>query len=262
MLTRRIFGAVLFAGLIIIAAAAQDLTLDQILKKSEDALGGSDSISKVQTLKMAAKMVMGGGQMEMLMTVSTKRPHFVRVESVVQGKTIVAAYDGTTAWTINPLAGSSDPQKMDEKTAATLATSDIDEALGSLARLKAAGHTVELMGKEDAEGSPAYKIKITRKNGMTATHFLDAETFLPIKSINKVSQMGQEMEVEAYPGNYKKIGGILFPHSIEQKIGGRTFGQMIVEKIEINEPMDDTIFKMPAVEKPADKPAPKPPEKK
>jgi hypothetical protein len=261
MLLRRISGVILFAGLAI-AAAAQDLTLDQILKKNEDALGGAEAISKVQTLKMSAKMVMGGGKMEVLMTISTKRPHSVRVESVVQGKTIVAAYDGTTAWTVNPLAGSSEPQKMDEKLAASLATSDIDDSLGSLARLKAAGHTVELLGKEDVEGSQTYRIKITRKNGMIASYFLDAGTFLPIKSISKVSQMGQDIEVEAYPGNYKKVGGILFPHSVDQKIGGRTFGQMIIEKIGIDEPMDDSIFKMPAVEKPVEKPAAKPPEKK
>ncbi len=249
---RRVFCVVVFAALGMATALAQDLTLDDILKKNQDAIGGADAIGKVQTMKTSMKMVMMGGQMEAPMTMQFKRPNMVRTEVQVQGQTIVSAYDGTVAWMINPLAGSSEPQKMDEKSAASLSSSDLDSAFSSLAGLKAAGNTVELLGKEEVEGTQAYKIKVTRKNGQIGTFYLDAKTFLPFKVVAKVTQMGQEMEVETYPSNYKKIEGLMYPHAMEGKVGGQTMMQMIVDKIEINTPLDDSIFKMPAA-KPAEK---------
>lgn len=253
MRIRRFFTAIVFLALAVAAASAQDLTLDQVLKNNEDAIGGLDAISKIQSLKMTVRTLVGGGQMEMRMTVYTKRPNLVRVENMIQGQTIVSAYDGTVGWMINPLMGSSGPQKLDEKTVASIASSDLDEAVGSLARIKAAGHAVELLGKEDVEGSPTYKVKVTRKNGTATTYFLDAGTFLPVKQISKVTQMGQELEVEGYPGNYKKVEGIMFAFSMNQKVGGRSVGQMTIDKIELNEPIDDSIFKMPAAAKPPEK---------
>jgi outer membrane lipoprotein-sorting protein len=253
MYTRRIFSVIAFVCLTFAAAPAQELTLDEILKKNEDALGGAEAVNKIQSLKMTLKMVVGGGQMELPMTIWTKRPNFVRSETAIQGKSIVTAYDGTTAWMINPLTGSSDPQKMDEKMATNLASSDMDSSIGSLAAFKAGGHTVELLAKEDVEGSPAYKIKVTRKGGLIITYLVDAGTFLPIKFIAKVSQMGQEMEIESYPSNYKKVGGVMFAFALDGKVGGRSMMQMSYEKIEINEPMDDSLFKMPAAEKPVEK---------
>jgi hypothetical protein len=154
---------------------------------------------------------------------------------------------------INPLSGSSEPQKMDDKMLSSLTSSDMNSFTGSLAGFKASGHAVELIGKEDVEGSPAHKVKVTLKSGTIMTYFLDAGTFLPIKVVSKISTMGQEMEVETYPSNYKKVGGILFAHSMEGKVGSRSMSQMSYEKIELNEPMEDSFFKMPAAEKPAEK---------
>lgn len=244
MLIRCISGALVCAGFIAAAAWAQDLTMDQILKKNEDAIGGSEAISKVQTLKMTIRMLGGDGQSRGVMTVYLKRPNFVRSEATIEGTTVTSAFDGTTAWMINPFTGSSEPQKMDAAPASGR-DANLDTTIGSLSSFKAAGQSVELLGKEDAMGVPAYKLKVTSKSGLASTYFLSAETFLPIKTLSKVSEMGPEMDVEGYPSNYRKVGDIMFAHSVEQKAGDRSLGQMIYEKIEINTPMDDSIFKMP-----------------
>jgi len=52
VLMRRSLGVILFVTFIRVAGLAQELTLDQILKKNEDALGGAEVISKVQTLRV------------------------------------------------------------------------------------------------------------------------------------------------------------------------------------------------------------------
>lgn len=73
------------------AAAAQDLSLDQILDKNLEALGGAGALKAVQTMTINAKMVMGPGAMEMPMVIQIKRPAKVRTEMTVQGQKIISA---------------------------------------------------------------------------------------------------------------------------------------------------------------------------
>jgi outer membrane lipoprotein-sorting protein len=234
------------------AAPAQDLTLDEILKKNEDAIGGAEAINKVQTLKLTVRVTMMGGQMDSSMIVQTKRPNLVRTDMAIMGYNATAAFDGTVAWMINSASGSSAPQKMDEKMMpGGMQSSNTDAVIGALSSLKAAGNTAELLGKENVGSVSAYKIKVTYKNGMSAHYYLDPGTFLPIKTLTRVSSMGQDVEVEGYPSDFKKVDGILFPHSLEQRMGGNAIGQVTYEKIEINVPMDDSIFRMPGTETPA-----------
>lgn len=250
MMLRRAFCLSVLFGVVL---AAQDLTLDQILAKHYTAMGGLDKIKAVNSVSMTSKMVMGGGQMEAPLNVKMKRPHMMRSDVTLQGKVFVRATDGTTAWQINPFAGGDEPQKLGGAEADQLNDgADID---GTLVDYKSRGITVELIGKEDVEGSPAYKLKVTRNGGRIETNWLDAATFLAIKNSTKITQMGQEMEVESFPGNYKKVDGVMMPYSLDQKVNGRSMLQMTVEKVETNLALEDSIFKMPAA-------APKPVEKK
>jgi outer membrane lipoprotein-sorting protein len=235
-----------------VSAVAQELTLDEILKKNTEAIGGSEAIGKIQTLKIAITTTsqMAGGQMDGNMILQAKRPNMVRTDINIMGYAAIAATDGIVAWTINPMAGSPEPQKADEKTAINMLSSSIDNSIGSLAAMKDAGATVEQVGKEEIGGAPTYRIKATFKAGMATTYFLDARTFLPVRTITRMSMMGQEMEVEGIPSDYRKVGGINVAHSIEQKLNGSTIGRVTYDKIEINPVIDDAVFKMPGKETP------------
>jgi len=244
MLVTRIALLAILAGF---CAPAQEITLDQILQKNLDALGGADALKAVNTLVIDAKMVFQGGTSEAPMKLQVKRPNFVRTEFQIQGRPIIMAWDGSTGWMINPMTGSTDAQKLDDATVRQVTqNADVEATLGSMSALKAAGHALELVGKEDIGGSPAYKIRVTRKSGDVQTYFLSADTWLAVKTITKTSQMGQEMEVESLAGNYRKVSGVMIAHSTEQKVAGRTMMQMTVEKVAVNSPIDDTVFKMPA----------------
>jgi len=242
--------------LALIPAAAQeaDLTVDQIIEKHAQALGGADKLKAIQTETMTGKAVFMGGQMEAPIIMKVKRPGSMRVEISIQGKTIVQAFDGTTAWSINPMMGGDDPQKSnDEETQQARDDSSVID--GDLVDYKAKGNTVELMGKEDVEGTSAYKLKVTKKSGTIDYQFLDAQTFLPILSKSKRKIMGQEADTESTTSNYKPVNGVMMPYSITQKMNGNPFMELTVEKIEVNTPIDDSVFQMPA-------PAPKKEEKK
>jgi outer membrane lipoprotein-sorting protein len=231
-------------------AAAKDtpLTVDQIVEKHTLALGGADKLKAIQSVTLSGKAVVAG-QIEAPIVMKIKRPASMRMEMTVQGKSFIQAFDGTTSWMINPFMGSPDPQKSnDEDTQQAKDDSDFIE--GALVDYKAKGNTVELIGKEDVEGTATYKLKITKKGGSIEYQYLDAQTFLPLRSSGKRKQGGQEMEFESTPSNYKPVNGVMMPYSLSQKVNGNPMMELTVEKIEVNSPIDDSIFQMP--DKPKD----------
>ena len=226
------------------APKAADLTVDQIVEKHTQALGGTDKLKAIQSVSVNGKAVLMGGQIEAPIVMKIKRPASMHMEMSVQGKSFIQAFDGTTAWTVNPFTGSPDPQKSNDEDTQQ-AKDDSDFIDGSLVDYKAKGNTVELMGKEDVEGTAAYKLKVTKKSGSIEYEFLDAQTFLQLRSSGKRKQGGQEIDYESTPSNYKPVNGVMMPYSLSQKMNGSPMMELTIEKIEVNTPIDDAIFQMP-----------------
>jgi len=161
-----------------------------------------------------------------------------------QGQSVVQAYDGTTAWMINPFTGGADAQKMSGDEAEGMTEgSDMD---GTLVGYKEKGHKITLVGKEDLAGKPVYKLKVDKKNGKTETIYIDATSFLEIKSVAMRKLMGNDMELETYVSDFRPVGGVLMPYIIDSKSDGNSVMTITLEKAEANAAMDDAIFKMPA----------------
>ena len=83
---------------------------------------------------------------------------------------------------------------------------------------------------------------------------------LILKQEGKRTVRGNEIEGETVLGDYKDVDGMLMPFSLEQGMKGSPQKQkMTFDKYELNVPMEDSRFKMPAVAAAADsaKAAPK-----
>ena len=85
---------------------------------------------------------------------------------------------------------------------------------------------------------------------------IDEKSYLPVKTITKRKQMGQEVELEAYTSNYKAVDGVMMPFNSEIRVGGRTMMQSVIDKIETNVPVDDAMFAFPGRPEPAAAPKP------
>jgi hypothetical protein len=228
-----------------LAAPAASQTVDEIVAKNIAAKGGAAKLKAVTSMRITGKMTIGPG-IEAPFVLEMQRAGGMRMDITVQGMVLSQGYDGTKAWLLNPLQGSKVPQEMsadDTKLAAEQA--DID---GPLIDYKAKGHTVELLGKEKVEGSDAFKVKLTKKGGDVRTYYIDAEHFLEIKEESKRTVRGSEMDSETIFGDYKEVAGLMVPHSIDGGVKGNPARQkMVVEKVEVNVPIEASRFKMPDV---------------
>ncbi len=244
---RKALPGLLLAAVLAAPTAAQ--TVDEVIAKSLEARGGLDKLKAIQAIRMTGKMSMG--PMELPMVIEMKRPASFRADITVQGTLAVQAYDGTTAWGISPM-GTGQAEALPAEAAREMADqADMD---GPLVDYKAKGHQVELLGKEKVEGSDAYKLKVTKKDGDVEYYFLDAESYLPVRVEAKRTVRGTEIEGESTIGDYKEAGGFLWPYSIQNAAKGRPEKHnLTVEKIEVNPALDDARFRMPAA-KPTEAP--------
>jgi len=235
---RKFIGAM--AGLVLAAAALPAQTADEIVAKYVAKIGGMPKLEAIQTLKKTGKYT-GGGGFEARVVEENKRPNMIRQEFVLQGMVGVTAYDGKEGWKIEPWQGKKDVEPLgEEEMKAILEDADFD---GPLIHSKEKGNAVELAGTEPVEGTDAYKLKVTLKNGDVQYFFVDTEDFVPIKVEKKRMIRGAERESETSLGDYKEVAGVYFPHSFEFGQKGSPNRQKVVyDKIEANVPLDDSLF--------------------
>jgi hypothetical protein len=218
-------------------------TADGIVAKYIENIGGSDKLAAIQSIRATGRFI-GGGGFEAEVVDEFKRPGKVRHDFMLQGFTLVNAYDGRNGWRINPFGGKKDAEAMGEgQLKQIVEESDIDGPLIDLAKK---GHKIEFAGREEYEGSDVFKLKVTLADGTVKHYYLDAEYYIPIKVETKQIIRGSEVEYDEIFGNYKKVNGVYFPFSVESGPKGSQNRQIVTwDTIEVNVPVDDARFAMP-----------------
>ncbi len=218
------------------------ITLEEVLQKNYEARGGLEKLKSIKTLYIEGKMINTQQNLEMPMKMWFKKPDKIRIEVEIMGKKIVQAYDGEKAWWIVPFLGP-EPKLMPEEQAKNV--KEQKDSLSPLVNYKERGIKIELLGKDDFEGTEVYKLKLIYKSGKVVYYYLDAETGIELKAESFVSRGGEERKDETVFSDYKKIDGIYFPCTMEMKSGDMNSGTMSFTKIEVNEEIPDFIFEMP-----------------
>ena len=141
---------------------------------------------------------------------------------------IIIAFDGEKAYMVNPMTGSTDPAEIPAEQAGSVQQYNMFRDT-FMDNFKAGRVTLD--GEEAVDGKPAFKLTLTTEAGEKTTYFIDKETYLTVKNVQTVSQMGQEMEVESYPKEHKVINGVTFATVITQFVNGAEMGGIKFESI-------------------------------
>jgi outer membrane lipoprotein-sorting protein len=219
-------------------------SVDELVAKHIEARGGLQALRAIETVRVTGTMTIGPG-IEAPITLEMKRPGRMRMEFTFQGMTGIQAYDGEHGWQLMPFGGRKDPEPMGpEELKEAEEQADLD---GPLVDYAAKGHAVEYVGTDTIEGAETHKLKITLKNGDVRYAYLDGEYFLILREEGKRVVRGSEVETETSFGDFKQVAQVMFAHSIDGGIKGRPERQkLVIDKIEVNVPVDDARFVMPA----------------
>lgn len=244
---RRVCAAVLPAFLTLIAGligplGASAQTVDEVIAKNIQAHGGLERLKAVRTIRVTGKFSQGSFRAGFLQ--ENKRPDMVREEAIIQGLSQIQAYDGKIGWQVSPFGGRKDAELLSQDDLKSLQLdADID---GPLIDYKEKGHKAELVGHDSVEGTDCYKVRLALKNGDVRYYFLDADSFLEIKMENQSNIRGAVQFSESYFGDYEQVDGLYFAFAFEGGPKGspeRT--KYTVDKVEVNVPLEDSLFTMP-----------------
>lgn len=213
-------------------------TADEVIAKHIEAIGGKDNWKKVNSIKMEGSLNTQGMDIPIVMYQVHNKA--LKTEVTVMNMIIQTVITNEGGWIMNPMEGKQAPEPM---TADQVKMGqDRLDIQGELIDYASKGHKIEMVGKEDVDGTECYKVKLTRKSGSEATYLIDPKTYYVVKVDTKATVNGQEVNVSATMGNFQKLPeGIVVAHSIQRPEAPAPFN---ISKIEVNPKIDEAIFKM------------------
>jgi hypothetical protein len=248
-------------GVAAFPAAAQDA--QGLVAKNLEARGGAAAIDSLKAVRFQGRLVFPG-DFELKYQETRARlgaASASRVDALLQGLDAVQAYDGRGgAWKINPFQGRKDAERMSADEARSLADSSLLE--GPLLASRHDGSHVQYLGREDFDGTLAYKLKVTQKDGDEFTYLLDPDTYLEIKVDETRRIRGAQQTTETELGDYEKVAGVYFPMSVEswQQGSPNQRQRVLIATGEANPAVDSAYFAEPGGPATLAKASPEPPD--
>ena len=205
----------LLAPALATVAAAQ--TVDEIVEKHLAATGGRDALGKLTTRKATGMITitMPNGDLSGPVELYSKAPNKTRAVmsldlsalGVAEKMTLDQKFDGTAGWALNSLQGDN------EITGNQLDNMKNSVFPSQLLNYKETGLKVELLPRETLAGKSVIVLLVTPKVGSVARVFMDAESFLVVRTTAKVNvpQAGGDMEQTADLSDYRAIDGVKVP---------------------------------------------------
>jgi hypothetical protein len=244
----------LFSVLILVSSvSAMAQTVDEVVDKYVEAIGGKEKLKNLQTIYMETVSVMQNGN-EVTSKMWKVNDKLVRREINFGMGSMTSVITDKEGWSSNPRNGNKFEPVSPE--ALKMQQGELDVP-GPLVDYKAKGHTAELQGKEDVNGKECYKIKMTLKSGRDLTYYIDTKDYYIVRMKTKGGGMGgqrpggggggggananpdQEFIVD-YSDFRKTPEGYVFPYATTRVGMGSATN---VEKIEVNKPVDAKLYK-------------------
>jgi hypothetical protein len=244
-ISRRLFLALL---LFACAQAASAQTADEVVDKYLAALGGREALGKLKSRSMTGTLTVTtpGGEVSGPIEVVTVAPNKTRMlakldlTSLGAGQmTIDQRFNGTAGYVIDTLQGNRD-----------ISGGQLEVMKNSVfptpfLSYKENGATVELAGKEKVGDRDAYVLIMKPKSGPLVRTFVDAETFLMLKTVVKIdsAQFG-EIEQTTELSDYRAVGDVKVPFALKTSSPVQNTS-VAVTRIEHNTTIDEALFSKP-----------------
>ncbi len=233
------------SALSLLCNAAQDNKTDakaaQILSKMIEAQGGKKRIQEIKDMVVTGTIEITQMGLEGSLTIYQKEPDKLRTDVEVMGMVITQAYDGKTAWWINPQTG--ETEEMSEQQTAEMKR----ESYGndSLLNPEKYGIFYTYEGTETIDGMENHVLKQHHEDGFEATLYINGETYLLSKSkAMTIDSTGVEVMVESYQSDYKEIDGTMVAHSLIAYQDGEEYMVTTITDVQYNTGLEDSLFKM------------------
>lgn len=208
------------------------MTAEKIIEKYIEALGGRENLEKVKEIHQVNTLSMPGASVtiELYRKTPDKMTQIKKMNGMVMSKQV---FDGEKG----KIIAQGQEQQMQES---MLKEMKFEAKMHKYLSYDELGIKTELVEMDQVKGQDVYKVKITMPNGNVRYDFYDTESGLKLQSKSKTqTQMGEIDMVRTF-SDYKKVEGVKFPFTI--KISGMRDMTMEVQKVEINQGIEESVF--------------------
>jgi predicted Zn-dependent peptidase len=209
------------------AALPEGISLNTVLNKYIDAIGGKTKLEGVNSYVMIAEAEMQGMKLNLEQKKTSKNQFSQDVKVMGNSMSKQVLNDGVGYSIIQGQRKDMDETELKKAS----------EEAAPFPELRYLDGSANLEGIEDVDGKKAYKVKVSDEKSL----FYDVDSGLKIKEETKTEMMGQEIVSTVMYGDYREVEGIRFPFSIGQTVGPQSF-EFIVSEIKINEGVTDADF--------------------
>ncbi len=260
-MNKRIALAALGAILLSSGVSAQNPTVDDVVTRHLQALGGREKVAGLKTLKKTGIYVYNGLEFPLV----AYHARDARTREEIQGLshwatkprpgvTVMRSTDGQKAWMSGHERAMEPTLLADEETADAVLVADFDGPLID----SAVGHKVELVSRLTDEGQDLFLLRVTHASGagedvyVSSSDYLIKRRDLTPKAAGARRGGFQKPQIIHYD-DYRAVGGVQVPFSvqIDEALFSREYR---FEAMEANPPLADNLFTPPANVKP---PAPR-----
>jgi hypothetical protein len=246
LVSQRLAAAVLI--LVSVAPAASAQTAEEVVEKYLTAVGGRPALSKLTSRTMVGTISLTtpagevSGPIEIENQAPSKSRMLIKLDLSAFGAGQVVVdqrFDGTSGYVIDTFQGNHD------LTGAQLEIMKYGAFPSPFLTYREMGATLELGGKEKIGGRDAYLLVLKTKSGVPMRQYLDAESYLPIRTSVKLNipQFGDLEQVTEF-SDYRPVDGVKVPFHITSSSAVQS-STVVITKVEHNAALDQAIFSKP-----------------
>jgi len=230
------------ACLLSIPYSSHSQSASGIVSKYIQFIGGGENWKKIKTITTTGTYNYGG--VEFPFQSFSKAPDLYKYTVTFNGKSFEQAYDGKTGWRIDGFKNEKQKTILTGKDAFAMANESDVELVSPFIDYAKKGHSITLEGKDTADGSICYIIKLTRKNGDTEKYFFNADNYALVKkqAIAKNTELEKDLLDISY-SNYQAVKGIYIPFTTTFRSGLQTVLVISITGVQLDLPLNNNIFK-------------------
>jgi outer membrane lipoprotein-sorting protein len=220
--------------------AKPNVTVDQVLDKYVEAIGGKAALEKLTTRVAKGTFEITAQGVSAPAEVYAKAPNSLLIKFNINGYGLLSqGYNGSIGWAQDPQSG------LREITGAELDEIKRSSDFYHETRLKELYAKLELKGTAKAGDRDAYVIEATPKDGSVEKYYFDVQSGLLIRIDGEQDSPQGKLVTETYYENYKDVDGIKLAFTTRQVVGNTTVLLKFTE-IKHNVPIDDATFNKPS----------------
>lgn len=235
--------------LVACAQVARAQTADEVIERSLTATGGRAALGKLKSRLMTGTITLSTpagdvtGSVEILNASPNKSRSLIKVDLSALGAgplVLDQRFNGSSGYVIDTLQGNRD-----------MTGNQLDNMRNGsfphpFLNYKELGSTAQLGGKEKVGERDAYVVIFEPPSGSVVRQYIDAETYLPVKTTMKVEvpQLGQEMEQTVEFLDYREVDGVKIPFRLAATSAVQNY-TVTFTKVEHNVRIDETLFSKP-----------------